>query len=213
MKSFALLACLGAACGGGTVTGVDSGPHADASSGFDLAGADLAGVDLAGVDFSAPSSADLSMGPVAGEPPTLTGITAAHNSARAQAMPAPSPALPALTWSGTLAQAAQTWADGCVFQHSMGMYGENLYASAGSTPTGPGVTQDWVSEASSYEHATDSCSGVCGHYTQVVWRATSMLGCAVKACSQNSPFGGYPDWTIVVCEYDPPGNYVGQKPY
>lgn len=95
----------------------------------------------------------------------------------------------------------------------MGMYGENLYASAGSTPTGAGVSQDWVSEASSYDYATNSCSGVCGHYTQVVWRATSMLGCAVKTCSQNSPFGGHPDWTIVVCEYDPPGNYVGQKPY
>jgi len=47
-----------------------------------------------------------------------------------------------------------------------------------------------------------------------VWRSTQAVGCGVKACSTGSPFGAsFPNWTIVVCNYDPPGNYIGQWPY
>jgi hypothetical protein len=36
----------------------------------------------------------------------------------------------------------------------------------------------------------------------------------VAACSTNSPFlPDFPDWTFVVCDYDPPGNFEGEKPY
>jgi len=38
-------------------------------------------------------------------------------------------------------------------------------------------------------------------FTQVVWKSSQYLGCA-KATSSNG-------WTYVVCDYDPPGNYVG----
>ena len=44
----------------------------------------------------------------------------------------------------------------------------------------------------------------CGHYTQVVWANTLSVGCGVAVC---------PTGTIVVCNYAPPGNYVGEKPY
>jgi hypothetical protein len=36
-----------------------------------------------------------------------------------------------------------------------------------------------------------------GHFTQLVWRATTELGCARAQC------GGI---DVVVCQYDPPGN-------
>jgi hypothetical protein len=65
---------------------------------------------------------------------------------------------------------------------------------------------------SDYDYATNKCSGVCGHYTQIVWGATTHLGCAKKTCTTNNPFGKG-SWEIWVCNYSPPGNFVGKKPY
>jgi hypothetical protein len=55
---------------------------------------------------------------------------------------------------------------------------------------------------------------VCGHYTQIVWRDTTNLGCAIEYCTTGSPFGPvYPNWAFVVCQYDPQGSWAGQRPY
>src|SRR4051794_38956705 len=45
-----------------------------------------------------------------------------------------------------------------------------------------------------------------GHYTQMVWKAIG----AGKAIIQESERKG---WRVVVCDYDPPGNVAGEKPY
>ena len=145
------------------------------------------------------------------EPANEAGITAAHNAARAAVNPPASPAIPPLTWSGDVAATAQAWANNCMFMHSGGTYGENIYASTG-TSSPEDVVTSWVSEVSSYDYDTNSCSDVCGHYTQVVWRDSVRLGCGVADCTTGSPFGGG-SWQLWVCNYDPPGNYEGQKPY
>jgi uncharacterized protein YkwD len=132
------------------------------------------------------------------------GMTAAHNAARAAVSPAATPAIPPLTWSSEIAATAQAWADGCKFEHSSGKYGENLYASGGANTTPEDVVGSWVGEAKDYDYAANSCSGVCGHYTQVVWRNSTKLGCGVTNCTKNSPFSGFPNWQIWVCNYDPP---------
>lgn len=156
-------------------------------------------------------SASTSTGTPSNEPGALNGITALHNEARANVNPPASSPIPPLVWDPALAAIAQAYADKCVFEHSGGSYGENLYASSGgSTPAD--VVGSWVSEVADYDYATDSCSGVCGHYTQVVWAKSQKLGCGVTTCTQNSPFGGG-SWENWVCNYDPPGNYVGEKPY
>jgi pathogenesis-related protein 1 len=149
------------------------------------------------------------------EPADMAGMTAAHNAARAAVMPAATPEIPDLSWSGTVADYAQSWANGCQFMHSGGQYGENIYAGTGSDAAPADVVADWVSEVSNYDYADNTCNGVCGHYTQVVWRDTVHLGCGVAACTSNSPFanGGDGAWQIYVCDYDPPGNFDGMKPY
>ena len=147
------------------------------------------------------------------EPAAQMGMTAAHNAARAAVTPATSPAIPPLVWSSALAATAQAWADRCTFQHSAGKYGENLYASAGQDVSPAAVVDSWVGEAKDYDYAANECSGVCGHYTQVVWRDSAQLGCAVTSCTKNSPFSGFPEWQIWVCNYDPPGNFNGKRPY
>jgi len=144
----------------------------------------------------------------------LCGMVAAHDAARAGVRPAPGTPLPAMHWDAAAAAAAQAWADQCRFSHSAAGYGQNLYASAGSGyPAPQAAVGSWMSEAASYDYASNTCSGTCGHYTQVVWRTSTGLGCGIKACSTNSPFGGFRDWYLVVCNYSPPGNYVGQRPY
>ncbi|MDX2052375.1 MAG: CAP domain-containing protein [Polyangiaceae bacterium] len=148
------------------------------------------------------------------EPAPLTGITAAHNRVRADAIPAPGTPLAPLTWDSSIAATAQQWADGCMFKHSQGKYGENIYATTGSA-SGQKVVDSWASESTDYTYANNSCAPqkACGHYTQIVWAKSLRLGCAVKQCSQNSPFSSSATWEFWVCNYDPPGNYVGQKPY
>lgn len=159
------------------------------------------------------SSDDSGGNAAAGEPASMSGMTAAHNQVRANVSPAASPDLPPLAWSSDLAKVAQAWADGCKFQHSSGSYGENIYAStAKSTPIN--VVASWASEAKSYDYAGNACSGTCGHYTQVVWRDSLRLGCGVADCTTGSPFGGGTgSWQLWVCNYDPPGNYTGKRPY
>ena len=151
-------------------------------------------------------------------------MTAAQNTVRANASPTPVPPLDPFCWSSTVASTAQAWANGCQFAHNPALgslnYGENIYATAFSGSPPPGynppidAVNSWASEAADYDYSTNSCSGVCGHYTQLVWRSSERVGCGLTNCSTNSPFGpSFPNWTLVVCDYSPPGNYIGQQPY
>jgi hypothetical protein len=71
----------------------------------------------------------------------------------------------------------------------------------------------WASEADDYHYDTNTCSGACGHYTQMVWDDTRRLGCGYKMCTTGSPFNGFPTWHFWVCDYDPRGNLNGIRPY
>jgi hypothetical protein len=144
----------------------------------------------------------------------MVGMTAAHNSARAAVMPAANPALPTVSWSATVAASAQAFVEGCVFADTGPPYGSNAFAGTG-TYTPAQVVQSWVSEDANYDYATNTCTPgqQCGHYTQVVWRDSTQIGCGMKTCTTNSPFGGNDPWQLWVCNYNPAGNYVGESPY
>ncbi|KAI9112362.1 hypothetical protein K1719_016559 [Acacia pycnantha] len=87
-----------------------------------------------------------------------------------------------------------------------GKYGENLAGSTGDL-SGAAAVKLWVDEKADYDYNSNSCAAgkQCGHYTQVVWRNSIRVGCAKVKCNNGGTFIG--------CNYDPPGNYVGQKPY
>ncbi|XP_010691522.2 pathogenesis-related protein PR-1 type [Beta vulgaris subsp. vulgaris] len=133
----------------------------------------------------------------------------AHNDARAAV------GVGNIQWDDQVAAFAQQYADqrkgDCVLQHSGGggRYGENL--AGGSGPglvlTATTAVQMWVAEKADYDYNSNTCASgkVCGHYTQVVWRDSVRLGCARVQCDNGGIF--------VTCNYDPPGNFVGQKPY
>jgi hypothetical protein len=147
---------------------------------------------------------------------TLGGVTVS---------PAPSPPLPALDWSASAEAVAQAWASGCVYQHNGGRSADGIPRGENIAATAPGGRADatpayvvglWAGEWPDYTYATNSCAAgkVCGHYTQLVWRGTTRVGCARARCTTNSPFGAsFPTWDFFVCDYEPPGNYAGQRPY
>ncbi len=71
-----------------------------------------------------------------------------------------------------------------------------------------GAVDIWANEKAYYDYDTNSGDGhVVGHYTQIVWKNTTHVGCG-KAVSMTNNGG-----THVVCRYSPAGNYIGQKPY
>lgn len=131
-----------------------------------------------------------------------------------------------LSYSPELAASAQAWArklkqgNQCKMRHSPGEgnYGENLFwASALKWSDGrkelqkvtpKQVVDSWGSEKADYNYAKNSCAAgkMCGHYTQVIWRTTQKVGCAVAVCEDSQQ-------QVWVCQYQPAGNWVGQQPY
>ncbi|KAK4424276.1 Basic form of pathogenesis-related protein 1 [Sesamum alatum] len=127
----------------------------------------------------------------------------AHNRARAQVGVRP------LVWNETVANYASDYAHkrygDCELEHSQGPYGENLAEGWGTLSATDAVGM-WVSEKSCYDYGSNSCvGGECLHYTQVVWNESVHLGCARVQCRNG--------WLFVICSYDPPGNYIGRRPY
>lgn len=133
-----------------------------------------------------------------------------HNAVRQAPEPAADPALPALEHHNGLAGAAQQWANGCKFEHSGNGYGENLAFFSGQDSRPAEVVGAWAAEVADYDYQANSCAdgAQCGHYTQIVWRNTAQVGCGATACNVE----GF-DGILWVCNYNPPGNVVGERPY
>jgi uncharacterized protein YkwD len=111
-----------------------------------------------------------------------------------------------LTWSDNLASKAQQWANNCVFEHSggtLGDFGENIAAGSGSFDISNAVGA-WAAEAAQY----DPNDPIPSHFTQLVWKATTQLGCAVQTCNGIFSSADGPA-QFHVCEYYVQGNVLG----
>ena len=149
----------------------------------------------------------------------FTRTLSSHNRVRAKHR------LPPLKWSNKLAAYSKQWVDHlgsgprCTMKHRSGVppYGENLYWSSAvvwsdgvretNRVTIRDVVKVWADEERWYNYNRNNCQPGqrCGHYTQIVWRDTTEVGCAMKVCGDKSQ-----TW---VCSYNPPGNYTGVRPY
>jgi Cysteine-rich secretory protein family len=155
------------------------------------------------------SGAPSGQGQTGGQSGMAEEILAAHSRYRAEVGMAP------LQWSEGLAADAQPWADylvslgeGFHLIHSQTPgQGESIWAG-GADPSAFTLTQmvdDWASERQFFVPGpftgVGSDGSATGHYTQIIWRDTTEVGCAIASGNGN---------TYLVCRYSPPGNVVGQ---
>ncbi|ODQ79720.1 hypothetical protein BABINDRAFT_28095, partial [Babjeviella inositovora NRRL Y-12698] len=127
-----------------------------------------------------------------------TTILAAINAKRALH------GVPPLVWNSTMATYANNYGNSAyhcngVLVHSGGPYGENLAAGYSTV----GAVEAWYDEIANYNFADPGFSSNTGHFTQLVWKSSTQLGCAYIDCT--TIWGEY-----VICEFAPPGNINGE---
>ncbi|PWW77326.1 PR-1-like protein, partial [Tuber magnatum] len=110
---------------------------------------------------------------------------------------------------------AKNVTESCIFEHSGGPYGENLYGSSGGNAKS--AVDAFADEVKNYRNENLIWNGnspktkdgtVIGHYTQVAWKDTVKVACATSDQRCNFPGGAM--W-FVVCEYWPPGNVISSN--
>jgi len=138
-------------------------------------------------------------------------LLAAHNRERAALGIEP------LAWDAKLAADAAAWsgelAASDTLQHAPqggDPQGENLWAGPTGDHTPEDMIQSWAEERANFHPGafpavsrTGHWKDV-GHYTQMVWRDTDRVGCAVAAGQ---------DFDYLVCRYRTAGNVIGQQPF
>ncbi|XP_036860298.2 peptidase inhibitor 16 isoform X1 [Manis javanica] len=138
-----------------------------------------------------------------------------HNLYRAQASP-PAANMLQMRWDEELAAFAKAYAQQCVWGHNKerGRRGENLFAITDEGMDVPLAMEEWHHEREHYNLSAATChrGQMCGHYTQVVWAKTERIGCGSHFCEK---LQGVEETNIqlLVCNYEPPGNVKGQRPY
>lgn len=162
---------------------------------------------LCGTSLAAAASTTSSAG--GGERTVAGRILAVHNAERSRL------GVPALRWNAALERDARGWAEHLsrrgVLQHAdQDEAGENLWmGSSGHWPVEDMVGM-FVGEKKHFRPGafpnisrTGNWYDV-GHYSQVIWRDTREVGCAVATGKGND---------VMVCRYYPAGNVWGQKAY
>jgi hypothetical protein len=141
-------------------------------------------------------------------------LLAAHNRERAAI------GVPALEWDSALAEEAAAWgetlaAEGA-FEHEetdpddLDPQGENLWAGTAGGYTPEDMVGLWAAEKKVFRQGpipTNSATGRfedVGHYTQLVWRDTDRVGCALAEGEEDE---------VLVCRYRTAGNVEGERPF
>ncbi|KAI5865778.1 CAP domain-containing protein [Durotheca rogersii] len=115
----------------------------------------------------------------------------------------------ALRWNATLAafSLAHVWsssatdADSCAMARAEGPpYGEILALGCGGAAACVAL---WAAEAARYDYAAPgSAPADTGHFSQLVWAASTDVGCAARLCPRQRAW-------YLACHYWPPGNVLG----
>lgn len=140
-------------------------------------------------------------------------LLAAHNRERSGA------GIPALAWDPVLAEEAAAWGEALAssgaFEHDPDQdeedpQGENLWAGTRGAYAPEEMVGGWIEEKKHFRpgrfpnnSATGDFADV-GHYTQLMWRKTDRVGCALAEGAEEE---------VLVCRYRTAGNVVGERPF
>lgn len=138
-----------------------------------------------------------------------------HNQARTEV------GVESLEWSVELSVFAQDWADYLAFSNDCRLehrpntgnwssnYGENIYKGMGDNSSDSPLlaSRGWYTEKVNFKNEilNESNWYGTGHYSQMVWQKTKQIGMGMAVCQNGN--------VIVVANYNPPGNYMGEKAY
>ena len=139
-------------------------------------------------------------------------LLARHNQERATR------GLPPLAWDPALVVSARGWADHLAeqgaFYHAperrTDPQGENLWAGTRGYYSPEAMVDAWAREKKWYkpgvfpDNSTTGRVADVGHYTQLMWRATHSVGCAVARGARED---------VLVCRYSEAGNYRGEMAF
>ncbi|KAH0266308.1 PR-1-like protein, partial [Aureobasidium melanogenum] len=127
-----------------------------------------------------------------------------------------------LEWDSQLAATAQQIAATCVYAHSMnvngGGYGQNIAAGVEANNVSAVITELFYNgEVNYYNNLYGQANPDMtnfekwGHFSQLVWKGTTKVGCATQYCSGGlANVGQYVAPYFTVCNYGSPGNYAGE---
>jgi len=127
-----------------------------------------------------------------------------------------------LEWDSQLAATAQQIAATCVYAHSMdvngGGYGQNIAAGVEANNVSAVITELFYNgEVGYYNNLYGQANPDMtnfekwGHFSQLVWKGTTKVGCATQYCSGGlANVGQYVAPYFTVCNYGAPGNYAGE---
>lgn len=137
-----------------------------------------------------------------------------HNTERARAN------LPAMHWDAGLAADAAKWSRHLAatgrFEHfeefsdDPDAQGENLWMGTRDAFSPETMVGHWIGEKKHFKPGVfpnNSMTGDLadvGHYTQIMWRDTSKVGCAIAANAEDE---------FLVCRYSATGNVIGERPF
>lgn len=170
--------------------------------------------------WNAPSSA---LTPVA-SPTSYSGsyadkVVATHNELRSHHN------APAVTWDQGLADIASAHASKCVYEHYVddSKWGQNIATGKSADYIEDTIFSQWYSKEEQdyaagdfFQREPTTSYEIWGHFTQVVWKKTTNVGCATMDCtgqqlrdSAGNVMANVPPY-FTVCNYDSPGNFKGE---
>ncbi|XP_003833223.1 cysteine-rich secretory protein 3 isoform X2 [Pan paniscus] len=135
-----------------------------------------------------------------------------HNELRRAVSP-PARNMLKMEWNKEAAANAQKWANQCNYRHSNPKdrmtslkCGENLYMSSAPSSWSQAI-QSWFDEYNDFDFGVGpkTPNAVVGHYTQVVWYSSYLVGCGSAYCPNQKVLKYY-----YVCQYCPAGNWANR---
>lgn len=140
----------------------------------------------------------------------LSGILAIHNRERAAA------GVPPLVWDERLAAGAAAYGPELARigrlvhspRSSRPGEGENLWMGTHEAYRIEAMAAAWAAERSMFRRGVFPNVSTTGnwqdvaHYTQMIWRGTARVGCAIHESRE---------WDYLICRYAPAGNVVGER--